>query len=91
MSLHYLEVVTRDVDGQCSVFERAHGLSFGPAVAELGQARVAEAPSGHLVGVRAPLAVSFDREPSEAELERFPDIERPFNVVNMDFVLARAD
>ena len=56
MSLHYLEVVTRDVDGQCSVFERAHGLSFGPAVAELGQARVAEAPSGHLVGVRAPLA-----------------------------------
>jgi predicted enzyme related to lactoylglutathione lyase len=56
MSLHYLEVVCRDVERQCSVFERAHGLSFGPEVAELGQARVAESPAGHLVGVRAPLA-----------------------------------
>lgn len=42
-------------------------------------------------GVRADLAVPFDGEPTEAELERFPNIERPFNVVNMDFVLARAD
>ena len=41
-------------------------------------------------GVRADLAVPFDREPSEAELERFPNVERPFNVVNMDFVLAPA-
>lgn len=31
-------------------------LSFGPAVADLGQARVAEAPDGSLIGVRAPLA-----------------------------------
>lgn len=42
-------------------------------------------------GVRADLAVPFDREPTAAELERFPGIERPFNVVTMDFVLARAD
>lgn len=41
-------------------------------------------------GVRAELAVPYDREPTEAELERFPHIERPFNVVNMDFVLAQA-
>jgi predicted enzyme related to lactoylglutathione lyase len=56
MSLHYLEVVCRDVERQCSVFERAHGLSFGSVVPELGQARVAESPAGHLIGVRAPLA-----------------------------------
>jgi predicted enzyme related to lactoylglutathione lyase len=36
--------------------ERIHGLTFGPAVADLGQARVAEAADGCLIGVRAPLA-----------------------------------
>lgn len=40
-------------------------------------------------GVRADLAVPFDGEPTADELARFPNIERPFNVVNMDFVLAR--
>lgn len=42
-------------------------------------------------GVRADLAVPFDKEPTAEELARFPNIERPFNVVNMDFVLARAE
>jgi protocatechuate 3,4-dioxygenase beta subunit len=42
-------------------------------------------------GVRADLAVPFDGEPTAEELARFPNIERPFNVVNMDFVLARSD
>ena len=41
-------------------------------------------------GVRGPLAVSFKREPSAAELDRFAHVERPFNVVDVDFVLARA-
>jgi hypothetical protein len=45
-----------DVAAQCAALERIHGLSFGPAVADLGQARVAVAPDGSLVGVRAPLA-----------------------------------
>ena len=42
-------------------------------------------------GVRADLAVPFDTEPTAAELARFPNIQRPFNVVSMDFVLARAE
>jgi hydroxyquinol 1,2-dioxygenase len=42
-------------------------------------------------GVRSDLAVPFDREPSEAELQRFPNIKRPFNVVTMDFVLAHTE
>jgi hydroxyquinol 1,2-dioxygenase len=41
-------------------------------------------------GVRAPLAVPYDREPNADELRRFADVERPFNVVGVDFVLARA-
>jgi len=56
MPVHYLEIVCRDVAKQCSALERIHGLSFGPAAADLGQARVADAPGGTRVGVRAPLA-----------------------------------
>ena len=56
MRIHYLEIVCRDVAAQCAALERVHGFSFGPAVADLGQARVAEAPDGSLIGVRAPLA-----------------------------------
>ncbi len=54
--IHYVEIVCRDVAAQCAALERVHGLSFGPAVADLGRARVAEAPGGTLIGVRAPLA-----------------------------------
>jgi predicted enzyme related to lactoylglutathione lyase len=54
--IHYLEIVCRDVAAQCASLERVHGLSFGPPVADLGQARVATAPDGSTIGVRAPLA-----------------------------------
>jgi predicted enzyme related to lactoylglutathione lyase len=56
MRIHYLEIVCSDVAAQCAALERVHGLSFGSAVADLGQARVAEAADGSLIGVRAPLA-----------------------------------
>ncbi len=56
MQIHYVEIVSQDVAAQCEALERIHGLSFGPPVADLGQARVAEAPDGSLIGVRAPLA-----------------------------------
>jgi predicted enzyme related to lactoylglutathione lyase len=56
MRVHYIEIVCRDVTAQQAALERIHGLSFGSPVADLGQARVAEAPDGSLIGVRAPLA-----------------------------------
>lgn len=56
MRVHYLEIVCRDVAAQCAALERVHRLSFGPPVADLGQARVAKAADGSLIGVRAPLA-----------------------------------
>ncbi len=46
--------------------------------------------SDSVFGVRAPLAVPYDQTPSEEELTHFADIERPFNVTKVDFVLARA-
>lgn len=54
--LHYLEIVCLDVDAQCAALESVHGIAFGPPVADLGHARVAEDPDGTLIGVRAPLA-----------------------------------
>jgi predicted enzyme related to lactoylglutathione lyase len=56
MRIHYIEIVCRDVAAQCATLERVHGLTFGPALADLGQARVAGSPNGSLIGVRAPLA-----------------------------------
>ena len=41
-------------------------------------------------GVRSDLAVPYDRQPSEDELSRFSQIQRPFNITHVDFVLASA-
>lgn len=54
--IHYLEIVSNDVDAVCRMYERVHGLSFGPPDPDLGNARVAEGPDGALVGIRKPLA-----------------------------------
>ena len=56
MVIHYLEIVTHDVDTLTALYQRMHGLSFGPPDADLGQARVATRPDGTLIGIRKPLA-----------------------------------
>ena len=56
MGIHYLEIVCSDVDAQIASLERVRGLSFGPPVPDLGNAKVAEAPDGLRIAVRAPLA-----------------------------------
>lgn len=56
MAVHYLEIVSNDVDTLAALYRRMHGLSFGPPDADLGQARVATLTDGSLVGIRKPLA-----------------------------------
>jgi predicted enzyme related to lactoylglutathione lyase len=56
MAVHYLEIVSDDVDTLTALYQRMHGLSFGPPDADLGQARVATRADGTLVGIRKPLA-----------------------------------
>ena len=56
MQVHYVEIVSEAVENQCKVLEQVQGLSFGPEVQDLGQARVAKTANGVLIGVRAPLA-----------------------------------
>jgi predicted enzyme related to lactoylglutathione lyase len=55
MQIHYLEIVSRDVDAVCAAYAAATGVQFGKPDARLGNARTAEMPEGGLVGVRAPL------------------------------------
>ncbi|MBV9325287.1 MAG: hypothetical protein JO352_16065 [Chloroflexi bacterium] len=56
MAVHYVEIVTNEVDTLTGLYQRMHALSFGPPDADLGQARVATQPDGTLVGIRKPLA-----------------------------------
>ena len=56
MAVHYLEIVSDDVDALTALYQGLHGLSFGPPDADLGQARVATRADGTLVGIRKPLA-----------------------------------
>ena len=56
MQIHYLEIVTREVDAVCAGYAVANGLQFGKPDAGLGNARTAALPGGGLVGVRAPMS-----------------------------------
>ncbi|MGD8413787.1 MAG: hydroxylase [Candidatus Latescibacterota bacterium] len=55
MQVHYLEIVTHEVDETCAAYAQLHGVSFGEPVAELGNARTVSLFSGGLIGVRAPM------------------------------------
>jgi predicted enzyme related to lactoylglutathione lyase len=56
MPLHYLEIVSNEVDTLADLYQRVHGITFGPPDPDLGQARVATQADGALVGIRKPLA-----------------------------------
>ena len=55
MQIHYLEIVTMEVDAVCAVYAAANGVQFGKPDAGFGNARTAAMPGGGLVGVRAPM------------------------------------
>lgn len=55
VQLHYLEIVTPDVDAACRLMEAQHGVTFSEPVAEFGNARTATLQGGALLGVRAPM------------------------------------
>lgn len=55
MNVHYLEIITNDVDTQIQLFSLTQGLLFSDPVPELGNARVAAMPSGGEIGIRPPM------------------------------------
>ena len=79
MKLHYLEIVSPDVNPVCSSYETAHNVKFGEADEMLGGARTCTLPDGSIVGVRAPL-----RETEEPIIRPYwlvEDIEKALNRV----------
>ncbi len=79
LQIHYLEVVTKEVDAVCAAYAAAIGVCFRGSDAKLGKARTAALPGGGLVGVRAPMHES--EEP----------VVRPYWLVeNIDAALAAA-
>jgi len=55
MRIHYLEIVTKDVDAICATYAQLHGVTFGEGDVGLGGARTAPLPDGGMIGVRAPM------------------------------------
>ncbi len=55
MRVHYLEIVTKDVDATCELYAGIHGTSFGDADQSLGGARTAPMADGGVMGIRAPM------------------------------------
>ncbi|MFG0328485.1 MAG: VOC family protein [Phycisphaerales bacterium] len=70
MNVHYLEIVTPEMDATCQALEKMHGVKFGDPVAEYGGARTAPLKNGGRLGVRAPM--------HEAETP----VVRPYVLVN---------
>jgi predicted enzyme related to lactoylglutathione lyase len=55
MRIHYLEIVTTDVETVCTLYSNMHGVAFGDADQALGGARTARLANGGMFGVRAPM------------------------------------
>ena len=55
MQVHYLEIVTQEVDAVCTAHEQLHGVTFSEGDPGLGDARTATLSNGGMIGVRAPM------------------------------------
>lgn len=55
LMIHYLEIVTKDIDAACELYSQMHGVKFGDADKGLGGARTATLAGGGMLGIRAPL------------------------------------
>jgi len=76
--VHYLEVVTSNVEQICASYSQTLEVSFSDAVAELGGARTATLSSGGtLLGIRAPMHDA--EEPTTRPYYLVDDIEKAVN------------
>ena len=55
MKIHYLEIVTPEVDALCAQYSALHDVTFGEADINLGGARTAKLSDGSMLGIRSPM------------------------------------
>lgn len=55
MKCQYTEIVTTEVETTCTAYAASLGVEFEGPVEQLGNAYVATAPSGQMLGVRSPM------------------------------------
>ena len=79
MKVHYLEIVSPDVDVIIAAYEAAHNVQFGEADELLGGARTCGMADGTVVGVRGPLRET--EEPVVRPYWLVEDIEKAVNLV----------
>ena len=72
--IHYLEIVTTDVDQVCLSYSQSLGVSFSDTIAEFGNARTAALSNGGTIGVRAPM--HDEEQPVTRTYYLVADIER---------------
>ncbi len=60
MQIHYLEIVTPEIDSACLNYEAVHGIRFGAGAPGLGGARTAQLKNGGMIGIRAPMSETED-------------------------------
>ena len=73
VQVHYLEIVTPNVEETCAALVAQHGVTFSEPEAMLGNAKVAELAGGGRIGVRAPMR--DDEEPVVRPYMLVDDIE----------------
>lgn len=56
MKIHYLEIVTENIDSACVLYSKIHNITFGVADMNLGGARVAKLDGGGSIGIRASMS-----------------------------------
>ena len=55
MKIHYLEIVTPDMDAAVALYSKLHSVEFSDPNPSFGGARTAELDGGGLLGIRAPM------------------------------------
>ena len=55
MPIHYLEIVTPQVEAVCTAYEKIHKVKFEDPIPGLGSARTVSLENGGMIGVRAPM------------------------------------
>lgn len=72
--VHYLEIVTYDVEQVCASYSQTLDVTFSEAIPELGGAKTTPLSNGGLLGVRAPMHDA--EEPTTRPYYLVNDIEK---------------